>query len=184
MNIINQIKQIFTKEEIGKLKTAFNEVAPTEVSLTSNKLADGTEISYEGELAIGTMVNVGDVPAPDGNHELEDGTKITITNGAVTEIVEVEVAPEVAQMTAEQVTEAISNAVIETEKKFSKKIVELESKLLKANENFKGVFSLIEKLGNLEEVTATPIEDPKGVARQAKAEKLESITNAINKLKK
>lgn len=70
------------------------------------------------------------------------------------------------------------------QKKFSKKIAEFETKLLRANENFKGVFSLIEKLGNIEEVSTTPTQDPKGIARQAKQEKLQSISNAINNLKK
>jgi hypothetical protein len=184
MSIINQIKQIFTKEEIGKLKSAFNEVEPTKIALMTAKLVDGTEINYEGELAVGSMVMVGDVSAPDGSHEIEDGTKITIANGYVTEIEKVEETVEVAAMTAEEVTLAISNAVIETEKKFSKKIAEFETKLLRANENFKGVFSLIEKLGNIEEVSTTPTQDPKGIARQAKQEKLQSISNAINNLKK
>lgn len=53
-------------------------------------LADGTVIKWEGELAVGVAVMAitadGEVPAPDGEHQLEDGTKVKTVGGLVTEI--------------------------------------------------------------------------------------------------
>ena len=57
------------------------------------KLVDGTQIKVEGEnLAEGAKVVVvteeGEVPAPDGVHELEDGTKVETKDGIIAKIEE------------------------------------------------------------------------------------------------
>lgn len=57
------------------------------------KLVDGTQIKVEGEsLMEGAKVVVvmadGEVPAPDGVHELEDGTKVETKEGVITRIEE------------------------------------------------------------------------------------------------
>lgn len=57
------------------------------------KLVDGTQIKVEGEaLAEGAKVVVvteqGEVPAPDGVHELEDGSKVETKDGAIVKIEE------------------------------------------------------------------------------------------------
>ena len=57
------------------------------------KLADGTQIKVEGDgLMEGSKVVVvmadGEVPAPDGVHELEDGTKVETKEGIITKIEE------------------------------------------------------------------------------------------------
>lgn len=61
------------------------------VEFESALLKDGTEVRWNGELAVGTPIMVvtaeGELPAPDATHELEDGTLVTTQNGAVTEIV-------------------------------------------------------------------------------------------------
>ena len=63
------------------------------------KLVDGTQIKVEGEsLMEGAKVVVvmadGEVPAPDGVHELEDGTKVETKEGVIARIEE-KVEPEV-----------------------------------------------------------------------------------------
>lgn len=63
------------------------------------KLVDGTQIKVEGDsLMEGAKVVVvmadGEVPAPDGVHELEDGTKVETKEGVIARIEEKE-APEV-----------------------------------------------------------------------------------------
>lgn len=55
------------------------------------KLMDGTVIKYDTEtLGVGSVVMVvtesGELPAPDGEHELENGDKIYITNGVVDKV--------------------------------------------------------------------------------------------------
>src|SRR5574343_685551 len=70
----------------------------TEQVFTEATLADGTMIKYEGELAEGTAIIVvtaeGEIPAPDGSHELEDGTVITTEGGIVVAITESELPAE------------------------------------------------------------------------------------------
>lgn len=55
------------------------------------KLKDGTIVTYQGELNVGSVLNVvasgGEpTPAPNGDHELEDGTIVTVADGVVTDI--------------------------------------------------------------------------------------------------
>lgn len=77
------------KEALEKLNRFLTNQADT-ATLTSGKLSDGTEIKYPGELAVGTSVIVvtaeGELPAPDGEHTLEDGTIIKTEGGNITEI--------------------------------------------------------------------------------------------------
>lgn len=65
---------------------------------TEATLADGTTISYEGELAEGTPVMViseeGEVPIPDGEYEMEDGATFTTKKGVVETFTPAEEAPE------------------------------------------------------------------------------------------
>jgi hypothetical protein len=58
------------------------------------KLSDGTSVKVEGDaLSEGAKVVViteqGEIPAPDGVHELEDGTKIETKDGAIVRVEEV-----------------------------------------------------------------------------------------------
>jgi hypothetical protein len=81
-NAIQEIKKLMA--QFGFLKENF----------VNAKLVDGTEIKVEGEsLAEGAKVLVitaeGEIPAPDGIHELEDGTKVETKDAIVTKIEEV-----------------------------------------------------------------------------------------------
>jgi hypothetical protein len=58
------------------------------------KLVDGTQIKVEGDaLAEGAKVVVvtpdAEIPAPDGVHELEDGTKVETKDGVIVSVIEV-----------------------------------------------------------------------------------------------
>ena len=86
------------KEIIEKLRLTFNELvnnadvpavetAPEMVVPMINKLKDGTEVEIT-EMGVGGIVTIQGIPAPVGDHELEDGTVITVgDNGAITAIV-------------------------------------------------------------------------------------------------
>jgi hypothetical protein len=81
------------------------------------KLIDGTEIRVEGEeLAEGAAVYVvteeGDIPAPDGVHELEDGTKVETKDGMIASI---EVKEEVEGEMEEEVIEEEKKEEMEEE---------------------------------------------------------------------
>jgi len=81
-NAIQEIKKLMA--QFGFLKENF----------VNAKLVDGTEIKVEGEsLAEGAKVLVitaeGEIPAPDGIHELEDGTKVETKDGIIAKIEQV-----------------------------------------------------------------------------------------------
>jgi hypothetical protein len=115
-NAIQEIKKLMA--QFGFLKENF----------VNAKLVDGTEIKVEGEtLAEGAKVLVitaeGEIPAPDGIHELEDGTKVETKDGIIAKIeqvvsegmedvqVPVEVPAEIAPV-AEEVVGAIVEAIM------------------------------------------------------------------------
>jgi hypothetical protein len=81
------------------------------------KLIDGTQIKVEGEsLMEGAKVVVvteeGELPAPDGVHELEDGTKVETKEGVIARIEE-KVAPEVEVELADEMVEGPKGAEAE-----------------------------------------------------------------------
>lgn len=89
------------------------------------KLKDGTVIKIEGESAVeGAKVVVvteeGEIPAPDGVHELEDGTKVETKEGVIAKIEapEVEEGPEVeVEVKAEDETPVIDEIKDKVEEK-------------------------------------------------------------------
>jgi hypothetical protein len=130
------------------------------------KLVDGTEIRVDGdELIEGAAVYVvtenGDIPAPDGIHQLEDGTKVETIEGMIKsvikseeeapaemeeeiveeekikdvmedEVVEVEVPAEVPAEVAAPAVEAIVEAIVP----ILEKVKDLEEELKKVKASF------------------------------------------------
>lgn len=107
--------------EDGEIKVV-NEI------FVSAKLIDGTEIKVEGEsLVEGSKVVVitpdAEIPAPDGKHELEDGTKVETKDGVIVAVEEkveeqmedvevpVEVPAEIASV-APEVVDAVVEALL------------------------------------------------------------------------
>jgi len=107
-NKFNMEKTIMQK--IGQLLTAtFSEEAAEETTakFENANLADGTVVQWEGELALGTPLFVvledGEaIPAPDGEHTLEDGRVIVTAEGIVEAIVEAAVEEQATEETTEE----------------------------------------------------------------------------------
>ena len=116
-NVVSEIKNLMIK--FGFLK-----------SEGFVKLVDGTEVKVEGdELVEGAAVMVvteeGDVPAPDGVHELEDGTKIETAEGLIKSI-EIK-SEEPAEMEEDKKDEEkMEEEEIEEEVKMEEEVVEVE----------------------------------------------------------
>ena len=149
-NTILQANKLEVGEKIVKINEAFEQVAledgsyrlvenfnievkDGEIKVVSQifidaKLADGTVVKVEGDsLVEGAKVVVvtpdAEIPAPDGVHELEDGTKIETKEGIIAKIEEVvsqemeevevpvEVPAEVAPV-AQEVVDAIVEAIV------------------------------------------------------------------------
>lgn len=79
--------------KVSEITDAEAEVDPTEEENLASVETDGGNLSYEGELEVGTEVFVTDdegnqTPAPDGDYKTTDGKTIKVADGKVTEIVE------------------------------------------------------------------------------------------------
>lgn len=106
-------------------------VAPIALAVSTAKLKDGTNVSYEGELNVGSVLNVvaedgTATVAPDGMHELEDGTKVTIANGIISEVTKVEPI-EPATTETETLLTQMQQAFKAMELKLSAQVTEKES---------------------------------------------------------
>jgi hypothetical protein len=133
----------------------------------SAKLADGTEVMWDGELSEGTAIMVvaedgNQMPAPDAAHELEDGTIVTTVGGLVTSIepkkeveVEVELAVEPDMSKLEERIMACEEKMTAMETKMSEMFAAYESKFAAISENNENKFEAISKI--VEEIAAEPI---------------------------
>ena len=133
----------------------------------SAKLADGTEVMWDGELAEGTAIMVvaedgNQMPAPDAAHELEDGTIVTTVGGLVTSIepkkeveveVELAVAPDMSKL--EERLMACEEKMTAMETKMNEMFAAYESKFASISENNENKFEAISKI--VEEIAAEPI---------------------------
>ena len=133
----------------------------------SAKLADGTEVMWDGELSEGTAIMVvaedgNQMPAPDAAHELEDGTIVTTVGGLVTSIepkkeveveVELAVAPDMSKL--EERLMACEEKMTAIETKMNEMFAAYESKFASISENNENKFEAISKI--VEEIAAEPI---------------------------
>ena len=167
---------IFGEEKTEVAVEATPEV--TEVKLMAAELADGTMVNIDPALEVGAMVTVeveGEVaPMPNGEYPLADGTVVTVMEGAITDIKEVEAEEEEAMETeatpepkAETVTEAKIRKIIEsTETVFNEQFAKLTEELETVKAEFakykeeadtkeKAMFTAVEELAN--ESSVAPI---------------------------
>ena len=85
MTIKEKIKELIGAEKFTAIEKLLKEQKFAEV-----KTKDGNTLKYEGDLKEGVAVFIvtpqGDVPAPDGVIELEDGSSIEVAAGVVTKV--------------------------------------------------------------------------------------------------
>ena len=174
---LDKVKSLIFGEEVKEVEA---EATPevTEVKLMAAELADGTMVNIEPALEVGAMVTVeveGEVaPMPNGEYPLADGTVVTVMEGAITDIKEVEAEEEEAMETeatpepvAETVTEAKIRKIIEsTETVFNEQIAKISEELETVKAEFtkykaeadtkeKAIFTAVEELAN--ESSVAPI---------------------------
>ena len=148
------------KEIIEKLRLTFNELVnnqPAPVQLATAKLADGTEVEVT-ELAVGGVVTIQGVPAPIGEHQLEDGTIIVVgDNGAITEIKPATTEEPPMQEDMNALFSAFQASTNEKFAAYEQRFADYETKLNNAN-------SIINQLLD---VTKTLAETPTGTPDQS-----------------
>lgn len=196
-----------TKEAIQQIRALFEDapqvvpqeapVAPmvepiapevTKVEMAEYSLADGTKVMISA-LEIGGKVELADgTPAPQGEHQLMDGTSIQVDElGIIIEIsspkedvIEEEPVAPAAPVAPAQDTTAMAEMFAAQKEELEKKIVELENKV---KQGFAQVAELVEALSN------TPMSEPTQKSANAfqsyistndiKYERLEKYRNAI-----
>lgn len=198
-SVISTLKSVFADAEV--------EEATEEVNFDEATLVDGTIVKWEGELADGTALVVvmpeGEVAAPDGIHELSDGTLIETAGGLV---VNIEAASDSKkkeeeekydnEFTSEELNALIEKAMAKYAEAFtaSLDLVKSENETLRtelaeiksAKEELKNEFaSTLNKVGeDLEEIaksepsTASKPQEFKALTRAEKAAKLGAIIRA------
>ena len=169
-------------------------VEETKVEMAEYSLMDGTKVEISA-LEVGGLVTIEGLPAPAGDHELMDGSEITLDeNGKITAIetkvveasrevdTEVEAGADYKDKKMQEMAEQFEANIaelIEAKKVSDAKVLDLENKV---KQGFAQVAELIEALSN------TPSEDPikkpnsfnefvntKGIKEQ----RLEKYRNAI-----
>lgn len=85
---------VYSLKENFEIEVASGEIVAVKEIFVEAKLVDGTVVKVEGDsLVEGAKVVVvtadAEVPAPDGVHELEDGTKVETKDGVIVKVEEV-----------------------------------------------------------------------------------------------
>lgn len=178
---INKIKQLF---EAAAPEVGVAPVSPDVATLVDYILQDGTKISVD-KLEVGGMVTINGTPAPDGEHQLQDGTVIQTKDGAIVEIstpAEEVVDQEVTSDLASEKMAAIDKTVAEN----CAKIKMIEETMAKQSEAIKSMMALVEKMAQapISEPAATVKNQYTAQAPMTKDEKFEGIVRAIAQLKK
>lgn len=159
-------------EILTKLKQTFSELmqqSPKKdmVKMLDAVLADGTAVQVT-ELAVGGIVTINGVPAPSGEHKLEDGTIIVVgDNGAIMEIKPVQEMPEEQPPMVEDMGAKFSAFESATNEKFNAyetKLSAYEQKFAEFDERLSKANIVIEGLLNLTQTIATT---PTGVADES-----------------
>ena len=184
-------------EKLSGLVSKFNAEPTTEQTFIDAKLVDGTIVRYES-LEVGLPLMVIDeagneLPAPDGEHELEDGTMLTVEGGIITEVAtKEEEAPEVEEAPIEQPMAAVESVTKEDFETLKTEVDNLKTRFeefTKTNETLsadnvalkeivKETFSIVEKLAKV------PSDNPVSVRSNnpfkktiSREQELESIIN-------
>jgi hypothetical protein len=187
-------------EKLSGLVSKFNNEPTTEQTFIDAKLVDGTIIRYES-LEVGMPLMVIDeagneLPAPDGEHELEDGTMVTVESGIITEVAtKSEEAPEAEmpeEMPIEQPMAAVESVTKEDFEALKTEVDSLKTRFeefTKTNETLsadnvalkeivKETFSIVEKLAKVPSDNPVSVRSnnpfKKSVSRE---QELESIIN-------
>jgi hypothetical protein len=200
-----KMNKLNLKSVINTLKAAFEDTQNFEEAT----LVDGTIVKWEGELTDGTALTVvmpeGEVAAPDGIHELSDGTLVETAGGLV---VNIEAAGEQKkeeeemydnEFTSEMLTEMIDKAMAKYAESFaaSLELMKSENDKLKAElaevknnkEEIKKEFSNtlnkvseeLEELVKSEPSTASKPSEFKAMTRAEKAARMGAIIRANKK---
>lgn len=196
-SFIQHAKEMLGVEGWDLLKKRYAEETTTEetqVNMMEATLVDGTKITYD-RLEEGAKVQVitteGPMDAPDGDHELTDGTKITIQGGLITAIEAAAAAEEVAEQTemgAEALTKesvqamidaAIGNIPKETVEHPTKKEEEMALEIVQMRQDLGKIAGLMDYF--MEEQQTQEETTPQKFGKEAKISKRKEVAALMAK---
>ena len=196
-NIKQSIKELVGDEKFTKIRVLLGlETMPVvepkkeDKMMGEGKLKDGTMITYD-ELEVGYPIMVvtdqGTNPAPDGTHELENGTKVTTVNGLITEIVpvavEAAVEEEVVVSTDDTTQEDMGKKLKELMDAINAKMSAIEKEISNQQETNKQMFELIEKIGDLPTGELKKENQQFTTAKDKRQQKIDSILTSLKTIK-
>lgn len=205
-NIITNMSE--AKNLLDKLKSMFQEETIEEkVTMQEAKLADGiTIIKWDGELKEGTLVSVvseeGEIPAPTGDHELQDGRKITIEEGGMVSSIEMPKEEKEDEKEAGEVEINMSEqeimAIKEMCKSYESRIKALEDKMKvdsemiseqketigKQKEAMSLMFQIVEKLADEPSAEVSKTESFNVKLSEQKQNELDNLSRVVEFLNK
>jgi hypothetical protein len=195
-------------EALSKIKTLLF----GEQKFEQAKLEDGTIVMWEGELTTGAALFVVDeqgvqMPAPDGEHKLEDGTIVSTAGGLVVTVTPAD-AEEKAEIEVEVEDKKSEDMAGELEmlvEKLAEKLAALEAKIEEMGKKpesmssedvnakvaainseiaskFNAVVDLVSKISN--EPAAEVVQPVKSGFGKVRTNSIEDISKAIHNLKK
>ena len=200
-------------EALSKIKTLLF----GEQKFEQAKLEDGTIVMWEGELNTGTALFVVDeqgvqMPAPDGEHKLEDGTIVSTAGGLVVTVTpaeaeeEAEIEIEVEDKKTEEKKDEVMAGELELlVEKLAEKLATLEAKIEEMGKKpesmssedinakveainteiaskFNAVIDLVSKISN--EPAAEVVQPVKSGFGKVRTNSIEDIAKTIQNLKK
>jgi HAMP domain-containing protein len=144
-----------TKEAIEKIKNMlFSDAAPVvapaaePAKFIEVKTKDGLIFEVD-KLEVGGSVLLNGAPAADGEYEAEDGTKMKVVSGLITEIMAAEVpAPVEVEVEAMKKLPGMFSAINQDFAATKNEISDLKKTIETQKESLKQMFSLLEKIAN------------------------------------
>lgn len=182
------------QEALAKIKLLFTEKEPQQEpqDFKEAKLADGiTIVSWSGELLGAELMLIteeGKIPAPDGEHTLESGEVVSVSEGKVTNVTEKKEEVEMKEKKKEYDMEAFETTLKECmakiealEKKMSEASIESTvDEAMKAINTQKEAFLQLVEI--VDKIAKSPSEDPadKGDLFSSMKVSKEDTENRIN----
>ena len=194
---LEQIKNLLFAEQVAEVVSQ----EEVQIEFMDGVLADGTIVKFD-KLEAGGVISVvtpdGEIPAPVGEHELEDGTIIVVTESGIIAEVKMVEAPEeevAVEMSEEDEEVAVEEEVVEEpqvdkfaeiSEAFNSKLAEVETKVDMLNDVTKKLVEFMEAFAKVE--TAQETQAPKNafqaqnkVSRADAYNKLQNIFQTIKK---
>jgi hypothetical protein len=145
-----------TKEAVEKIKSMLfgDMVQPEPVPTPAEaakfmdyKLKSGAVVAID-KLDVGGSVTLDGQPAPDGEHEFEDGTKIVVSGGLITEVKPSEGPSVEVEVEAMKKLPGQFSAIELSFAEQAEEVKELKKTIQKQEEALKQMFNLVEKIAN------------------------------------